>query len=105
MSLSTNGFPPLEDPNAPEDHQEISERAATVMAGLAEAGFDAVELQDLGDLILETLIDMLAEVEDASAIEAITRLEVAQENLTYVDFSGSDDEETEEASLDPIVLN
>lgn len=110
MSLSVNGFPPLEDPNAPEedgDDRLISERVSTVMVGLAEAGFNAVELQDLGDLIIDSLIDMLSQENDASAIEAITRLEVAQENLMYVDFLGEDDGEIEPGAVitDPIVLN
>lgn len=114
MSLSMNGFPPLEDPNAVEELEDdepvVSQRSADVMIGLAEQGFNATEFQDLASLIIDSLIEMLASNEpNLVAVETITRLEVAQENLMFAEFQeedGSEDLDTNTAIFtDPIVLN
>jgi hypothetical protein len=114
MSLSMNGFPPLEDPNAVEELEDddvtVSLRSADVMIALAEQGFNATEYQDLASLIIDSLIEMLATDEpNLVAIETITRLDVAQENLMFAEFQeedGPEDLDTNTAVFtDPIVLN
>ena len=113
MSLSMNGFPPLEDPNAVEELEDgdvtVSPRSADVMIALAEQGFNATEYQDLASLIIDSLIEMLATNEpNLVAIETITRLDVAQENLMFAEFQeedGPEDLDTNTAVFtDPIVL-
>lgn len=114
MSLSMNGFPPLEDPNAVEELEDddvtVSQRSADAMLALAEQDFNATEFQDLASLIIDSLIEMLASNEpNLVAVETITRLEVAQENLMFAEFQeedGSEDLDTNTAIFtDPIVLN
>jgi hypothetical protein len=117
MSLSVNGFPPLEDPNAVEDDEllddepTVSQRSADAMLALAEQDFDATEFQDLASLIIDSLVEMLIDNEpDVTSIETITRLRVAQENLMFAEFQEEDDDSEDQDTntaifTDPIVLN
>jgi len=115
MSLSVNGFPPLEDPNAVEDDELdemlVCQRSADAMLALAEQDFDATEFQDLASLIIDSLVEMLIDNEpDVTSIETITRLRVAQENLMFAEFQEEDDDSEDQDTntaifTDPIVLN
>ena len=113
MSLSVNGFPPLEDPNAVEedelDEMLVCQRSADAMLALAEQDFSPTEFQDLASLIIRSLIEMLASEEPAFVLDTITRLEVAQENLMFAEFQEEDDSEDQDTNTaiftDPIVLN